>query len=82
MFNSKWLYIPFNWDLLLRACERTFLYSNATGREWSSGLRRCDQNWKIQNPLGARPGVWTQPCGKAPGDLWVNEVSSLRMTKS
>ena len=50
MFTSKWLYIPFNWEVSLRTCEKTLWYSKATGREWSSGLTRCDQIWKVPGP--------------------------------
>ena len=42
MFTSKWLYIPFNWEVLLETCERTLCYSQATEKEWSSGLRPGD----------------------------------------
>ena len=53
-------------------------YSNATGREWSSGLRLSDQNWKVpgSNPLGTRPGLGTRRYSKAPGDLWVKIVKT------
>ena len=39
--------------------------------DWPSGLRCCDQNWRVavQTLLGARPGLGTQPCYEAPGDL-------------
>ena len=42
MFTSKWLYIPFNWKVLLGTCEGTLWYSKATGREWSNGVRCCN----------------------------------------
>ena len=35
------------------------------GREWPSGLKRCE------TPLGARLGLGTQSRYKAPGDLQV-----------
>ena len=28
----------------------------------------------LQTPLGTRPGLGTQLCGKAPGDLWIEIV--------
>ena len=46
--------------------------------EWSSGLRRCNQNRKVasSNPLGARPGLGTQPRCEAPGDPGVEYVKN------
>ena len=41
--------------------------------EWPSGLRHCDQNM-VQNPLGTRLGLGTQPRFEAPGDLRVEYV--------
>ena len=28
----------------------------------------------VQTPLGTRPGLGTQLCGEAPGDLWIEIV--------
>ena len=44
--------------------------------EWPSGLRCCNKNPKVlvQNLLGARPGLGTQPRDEASGDLWVEYV--------
>ena len=28
----------------------------------------------LQTPLGTRPGLGTQLCGEAPGDLWIEIV--------
>ena len=40
---------------------------------WPSGLRHCDQNWKVpgSNPARRSAGLRDQPCYKAPGDLRV-----------
>ena len=46
MLDPKWLYIPFNREVLLRTFERTLWYLKATGRECFTGLRG-DQNWKV-----------------------------------
>ena len=42
--------------------------------EWPSGLRCCNKNWKVpgSNPLGAQPGLGTQPRYEAPSDLRVD----------
>ena len=42
--------------------------------EWPGGLRHCNQNWKVQTPLGAWLGLQTQPCYEAPSDLWAEYV--------
>ena len=45
--------------------------------EWPSGLRRCNKNRKVPGskpPLGARPGLGTQPRYEAPGDFPVEYV--------
>ena len=45
-------------------------------REWPSGLMHSNQNQKVagSSPLGAQPGLGTQPCYKAPSDLQVEYV--------
>ena len=44
--------------------------------EWPSGLRPCGKNRKVpgSNPLGARPGLGTQPRYEACRDLRVENV--------
>ena len=39
--------------------------------EWRNRLRRCDRvgRFPVQTPLGARPGLGTQPCYEDPGDF-------------
>ena len=50
--------------------------------DWPSGLRCCDQNWRVavQTLLGARPGLGTQPCYEAPGDLCFEYVKCKWLT--
>ena len=60
-------------DLLLKAvkcllqngCERTLWYLKTTGRE-------LEGSWF--KPLNSWPGLGTQICGEASGDLWVEIV--------
>ena len=62
---------PPKWFLKLQSFEDVLQWG-----EWPSGLRRCNKNWKVpgSNPLGARPGLGTQPHYEAPGDLRVEYV--------
>ena len=62
---------------MLRTCQRTLWYSKATGREWSSGLRLFDQNWKVPGSNSTRHSarLKAKACGKAfgkaPDHLWI-----------
>ena len=40
--------------------------------EWPSGLRLCNQNWKVQTPLSAPPSLLTQSLS----DLQVKNVKT------
>ena len=44
--------------------------------EWLGELRHCSKNWKVPGsiPLGARPGLGTQPHYEAHSDPWVENV--------
>ena len=46
--------------------------------QWPSGLRCCDKcgRFPVQTPLGARPGLGTEPRYEVPGDLRVEIVKT------
>ena len=50
--------------------------------EWPSGLRHCNQNWKVPSSIPARHwlGLETQLCYEAPDDLQVNYVKMQWLT--
>ena len=59
------------------------MFKTLTWREWPSGLRHCRWigNLSVQSLLGAQPGLGTQTCYKASGDLqgetWINAVINI-----
>ena len=57
-------------------------YSGFTQNILAFSLKKTS---KVQNPLGARPGLGTQPCYEAPGDFWVkyvqNAVTNIRLVR-
>ena len=71
LFDIRRLTLP-----LLQPLISTALSSFPLWGEWPSGLRLCYQNRKVpvQTPLGARPGLGTQPHHETPGDLRVEFV--------
>ena len=60
-------------------CQIAKIFLNVDREDWPSGLKRCNQNRKVpgSNPLGAQPGLGTQPRCKAPSDPWVKNVNAL-----
>ena len=47
-----------------------------------SGSRRCNRigRFPVQTPIGARPGLGTQPCYGAPGGLGIENVKTQLLT--
>ena len=47
-----------------------------------SGSRRCNRigRFPVQTPIGARPGLGTQPCYGVPGGLGIENVKTQLLT--
>ena len=66
----------FNYDCALIHVGISDIVPSKEWGEWPSGLRRCSRigRFPVQTPLGARPGLGTQPRYEAPGDLRAENV--------